>query len=172
MVQRSKGSIRSEYKGGKMMNNIKFGFSWIGLIVFLLPMLINIVYVILPPKNAPTTQQETNKILEIIEQSTRMLYMLAIVFLVSKEKVDFTSAWMFIGLIFLILYYMVWFRYFLGGRDVDLLGKKFLFVPMPLAVFPVIYFIFEAIWLNNYIAVLFMLIFGIAHNIISYNAFS
>lgn len=101
-----------------------------------------------------------------------MLYMLAIVFLVSKEKVDFTSAWMFIGLIFLILYYMVWFRYFLGGRDVDLLGKKFLFVPMPLAVFPVIYFIFEAIWLNNYIAVLFMIIFGIAHNIISYNAFS
>ncbi|MFQ7520418.1 MAG: hypothetical protein ACLRMG_11820 [Clostridium sp.] len=45
------------------MNNIKLGFSWIGLIVFLLPMLINIVYVILPPKNAPTTQQETNKIL-------------------------------------------------------------------------------------------------------------
>ena len=62
------------------MNNVKLGFSWIGLIVFLLPMLINIVYVILPPKNAPTTQQETNKILEIIEQSTRMLYMLAIVF--------------------------------------------------------------------------------------------
>ena len=62
------------------MNNIKLGFSWIGLIVFLLPMLINILYVILPPKNAPTTQQETNKILEIIEQSTRMLYMLAIVF--------------------------------------------------------------------------------------------
>ena len=171
MVQRSKGSIRSEYKGGKMMNNVKLGFSWIGLIVFLLPMLINIVYVILPPKNAPTTQQETNKILEIIEQSTRILYMLAIVFLVCKEKVDFTSIWMFVGLIFLALYYIVWFRYFLGGRDIELLGKAFLFVPMPLAVFPVIYFICSAIWLNNYIAVLFMIIFGIAHNIISYKSF-
>ena len=128
-----------------MMNNVKLGFSWIGLIVFLLPMLINIVYVILPPKNAPATQQETNKIIEIIEQSTRMLYMLAIVFLVSKEKVDFTSIWMFVGLIFLTLYYIVWFRYFLGGRDIELLGKPFLFVPMPLAVFPVIYFIFLAI---------------------------
>ena len=152
------------------MNNVKLGFSWIGLIVFLLPMLINIVYVILPPKNAPTTQQETNKILEIIEQSTR-IYMLAIVFLVCKEKVDFTSIWMFVGLIFLALYYIVWFRYFLGGRDIELLGKAFLFVPMPLAVFPVIYFIFSAIWLNNYIAVLFMIIFGIAHNIISYKSF-
>lgn len=146
------------------MNNIKLGFSWIGLIVFLLPMLINIVYVILPPKNAPTTQQETNKILEIIEQSTRILYMLAIVFLVCKEKVDFTSIWMFVGLIFLALYYIVWFRYFLGGRDIELLGKAFLFVPMTLAVF-------SAIWLNNYIAVLFMIIFGIAHNIISYKSF-
>lgn len=153
------------------MNNVKLGFSCIGLIVFLLPMLINIVYVILPPKNAPTTQQETNKILEIIEQSTRILYMLAIVFLVCKEKVDFTSIWMFVGLIFLALYYIVWFRYFLGGRDIELLGKAFLFVPMPLAVFPVIYFIFSAIWLNNYIAVLFMIIFGIAHNIISYKSF-
>ena len=112
------------------MNNVKLGFSWIGLIVFLLPMLINIVYVVLPPKNAPSTQQETNKILEIIEQSTRMLYMLAIVFLVSKEKVDFTSIWMFVGLIFLVLYYIVWFRYFLGGRDIELLGKPFLFVPI------------------------------------------
>ena len=153
------------------MNNVKLGFSWIGLIVFLLPMLINIVYVILPPKNAPTTQQETNKILEIIEQSTRILYMLAIVFLVCQEKVDFTSIWMFVGLIFLALYYIVWFRYFLGGRDIELLGKPFLFVPMPLAVFPVIYFICSAIWLNNYIAVLFMIIFGIAHNIISYKSF-
>ena len=153
------------------MNNVKLGFSWSGLIVFLLPMIINIVYVILPPKNAPTTQQETNKILEIIEQSTRILYMLAIVFLVCKEKVDFTSIWMFVGLMFLTLYYIVWFRYFLGGRDIELLGKAFLFEPMPLAVFPVIYFICSAIWLNNYIAVLFMIIFGIAHNIISYKSF-
>ena len=68
------------------MNNVKLGFSWIGLIVFLLPMLINIVYVVLPPKNAPSTQQETNKILEIIEQSTRMLYMLAIVFSQQRES--------------------------------------------------------------------------------------
>lgn len=164
-------NIDEFYTWGKIMNNIKLGFSWIGLIVFLLPMLINIVYVILPPKNAPTTQQETNKILEIIEQSTRILYMLAIVFLVCKEKVDFTSIWMFVGLMFLTLYYIVWFRYFLGGRDIELLGKAFLFVPMPLAVFPVIYFIFSAIWLNNYIAVLFMIIFGIAHNIISYKSF-
>ena len=164
-------NIDEFYTGGKIMNNVKLGFSWIGLIVFLLPMLINIVYVILPPKNAPTTQQETNKILEIIEQSTRILYMLEIVFLVCKEKVDFTSIWMFVGLIFLALYYIVWFRYFLGGRDIELLGKAFLFVPMPLAVFPVIYFIFSAIWLNNYIAVLFMIIFGIAHNIISYKSF-
>lgn len=164
-------NIDEFYTGGKIMNNVKLGFSWIGLIVFLLPMLINIVYVILPPKNAPTTQQETNKILEIIEQSTRILYMLAIVFLVCKEKVDFTSIWMFVGLIFLALYYIVWFRYFLGGRDIELLGKAFLFVPMPLAVFPVIYFICSAIWLNNYIAVLFMIIFGIAHNIISYKSF-
>ena len=34
---------------------------------------------------------------------------------------------------FLILYYAVWFRYFMGGREISLLSCSFFFVPMPLA---------------------------------------
>ena len=63
---------------------------------------------------------------------------------------------------------MVWIRYFIGGMNDSLLGKNFLFVPIPLAIFPVLYFIFASLWMNNYIATVVMIIFGIAHNIISY----
>lgn len=36
------------------------------------------------------------------------------------------------------------------------------------AIFPVLYFIAASIWLHNYIATVIMIIFGIAHNIVSY----
>ena len=35
--------------------------------------------------------------------------------------------------------------YFMGGQEVFLLSHSFLFVPMPLAVFPVLYFLCAAI---------------------------
>ena len=89
-------------------------------------------------------------------------------FLISEQKINFKSPWLFVAIVFLVLYYIVWIRYFIGGRDAALLVKSFLGIPQPLAVFPVLYFIFAAIWLHNYIAVIFMIIFGAAHNYVSY----
>lgn len=154
------------------MSHMKIGFSWLALVIFALPMLINIVYVILPPVNAPEHQAETNKIIEGVEQVTRILYLFILCFLVSQKQLNFKSPWLYIGLIFLALYYIVWIRYFVGGRDIGLMSKAFLFIPMPLAVFPVLYFICAAIWMHNIPAVVIMAIFGVAHNIISYQSFS
>lgn len=78
---------------------------------------------------------------------------------------------MYIAAVFLIFYCLVWICYFTGGRDVSLLGKSFMFVPIPLAVFPVLYYLFGAIWLRNIPAAILMLIFGSAHITISYRSF-
>lgn len=150
---------------------MKVGFSWIGVIIFALPMLINIIYAIIPPVNAPKEPAQANKIIEFVEQTTRILYMLAVCFLVSQRKIDYGSFWLYLGIVFLVLYYIVWIRYFLGGRDVTLLSKSFCLIPMPLAVFPVLYFLCAAIWLHNIPAVIIMIIFGIAHNVVSYSSF-
>lgn len=149
---------------------MKPGISWIGILIFVLPMIINLIYAIFPLINTPTEPAKVNKVIEFVEQLTRMLYMLAICFLKSKRKVDYTSIWLYLGIIFLILYYIVWIRYFTGGRDAGLLSKSFCLIPMPLAVFPVLYFICAALWLHNIPAVIIMIIFGIAHNIVSYSS--
>lgn len=153
-----------------------FGFSWIGLIVFLLPMVINVVYAIFQPKNNDITEDNQNKkfpILETVEQGTRVAYAFILCSLVSNKSLNYTSHFLYISVAFLILYYIVWIRYFMGGRDMKLLGAKFLFIPMPLAVFPVLYFIFASLWMHNYIATAIMFVFGVVHNIISYqNLFS
>lgn len=134
-------------------------------------MLINIVYVVFPPMNAPEKPPKVNRIIELVEQVSRMLYMVVICFLVSSREISYLSIWFFAGIVFLILYYIVWLRYFAGGRDVELLGKKFGPVPMPLAVFPVLYFLCAAIWIHNIPAAIIMVIFGISHYVVSYDTF-
>ncbi len=99
--------------------NLKVSFIWIGLVIFALPMLINIAY------------------------------LFAVTLIVSRDKLSFRSGWLYLAAAFLFLYYAMWLRYFMSGREIFLLSRSFLFVPMPLAVFPVLYFLCAAIWLHN-----------------------
>ena len=92
-------------------------------------------------------------------------------FLVNENSTHYLNVWLVLATIFLILYYMVWIRYFIGKRDVALLAKPFLFVPIPLAVFPVLYYLFAGIWVGNYPAAIVMIIFGAAHITVSVQSF-
>lgn len=147
--------------------NLKVSFFWIGLVIFALPMLINIAYVMFPPAG----KAEQIHWIEIVEQISRIAYLFAVTLLVSRDKLGFRSGWLYLAAAFLILYYAVWFRYFMGGREISLLSCSFLFVPMPLAVFPVLYFLCAAIWLHNLPAAIIMVIFGAAHLTVSIQSF-
>ncbi len=151
--------------------NLKLSFSWAGLVVFALPTLINIVYVLLPPADSPAEAAPVTRWVEWIEKGSRIGYLLAIVFLVSDRPISWRSAWLYLAAVFLILYYVVWIRYFIGGREVALLNEPFLWVPMPLEVFPVLYFLCAAVWLHNIPAAVLMVIFGAAHLTVSIQSF-
>lgn len=151
--------------------NLKVSFSWIGLVIFALPMLINIAYVMFPPAGKAEQTAAVTHWVEIVEQISRIAYLAAITLLVSREPIQFRSIWLWLAALFLILYYAVWIRYFAGGREIALLSRSFLFVPMPLAVFPVLYFLCAAIWLHNLPAAIIMVIFGAAHLAVSIQSF-
>ena len=129
--------------------NLKLSFSWIGLVIFALPMLINLAYAAFPPADKAEQSAPVTRWVEAAEQISRIAYLLAITFLVSREELDVRRVWLCLAALFLILYYAVWLRYFTGGRKTALLGRTFLFVPMPLAVFPVAYYLCTALWLRN-----------------------
>ena len=150
--------------------NLRVSFSWIGLVIFALPMLVNIAYVMFPPADKTEGTAAAHWI-ELVEKISRIAYLLAITLLVSGKFVSFRSVWLFLAAFFLILYNAVWLRYFIGGRKVALLSRSFLLVPMPLAVFPVLYFLCAAVWLHNLPAVLLMMIFGAAHLTVSLQSF-
>ena len=145
--------------------------SWTGLVVFALPMLINLAYVLFPPAGTAEQQKTVTHWVELVEQISRMAYLLAIVLLVSRKPIRLQSVCLGLAALFLILYYAVWIRYFAGGREIVLLRRSFLFVPMPLAVFPVLYFLCAAIWLHNIPAAVTMVVFGIAHLTVSIQSF-
>lgn len=151
--------------------NLKVSFSWIGLVIFALPMLINIAYVMFPPAGKAEQPAAVTHWIEIVEQISRIAYLFAVTLLVSRETLSFRSVWFSLAAVFLVLYYAVWLRYFMGGREIALLSRSFLFVPMPLAVFPVLYFLCAAIWLHNLPAAIIMVIFGAAHLAVSIQSF-
>lgn len=151
--------------------NLKLSFSWVGLVVFALPMLINIAYAVFPPVGKAEQGAVVSHWIEIVEQISRIAYLAAITLLVSREPIQFQSVWLWLAALFLISYYAVWIRYFAGGREIALLNRAFLFVPMPLAVFPVLYFLCAAVWLHNLPAVILMTIFGAAHLNVSIQSF-
>ena len=151
--------------------NLKITFCPAGLIVFVLPMIINVFYALFPPAGESGQKKKVSRWAEITENVSRIAYLLVLTFVKSENPLDYRNAFLYIAAAFLVLYYVVWIRYFCGGRKVDLLGKPFLFVPIPLAVFPVLYYIFAAIWLNNLPAAGIMVVFGVAHIIVSAQSF-
>ncbi len=150
---------------------MKLSFSWVGLVVFALPMLINVIYAIFPPTGDVGQVKNVTKWVEVIENVSRIAYLILMTFLVNKDAPYYLNVWLVLAAIFLILYYVVWIRYFIGERDVALLAKPFLFVPIPLAIFPVLYYLFAAIWVGNYPAAIVMIIFGAAHITVSVQSF-
>ena len=134
-------------------------------------MLINIAYVMFPPAGKAEQTAAVTHWVEIVEQVSRAAYLFAVTFLVSREPIEPRSVWLFLAALFLLLYYAVWVRYFAGGREIALLSRSFLFVPMPLAVFPVLYYLCAAIWLHNLPAAIIMVIFGAAHLTVSIQSF-
>ena len=139
--------------------------------IFALPMLINIAYVMFPPAGKAEQTAAVTHWIEIVEQISRVAYLFAVTLLVSRDRLSFRSGWLSLAAAFLVLYYAVWFRYFMSGREISLLSRSFLFVPMPLAVFPVLYFLCAAIWLRNLPAAIIVVIFGAAHLAVSLQSF-
>lgn len=151
--------------------NLKASFSWFGLVIFALPMLINIAYAMFPPVGKAEQTVTVTHWIEIVEQISRIAYLFAVTLLVSRENLSFWSGCLYLAAAFLILYYAVWLRYFMGGREVSLLSRSFLFVPIPLAVFPVLYYLCAAIWMHNLPAAVIMVMFGAAHLTVSVQSF-
>lgn len=142
---------------------MNINFSLNALVIIILVMAPNIIYFIKPPTNIPESLGSRIKIIERIENISRIISFILLLFLSRKPDANLINPWVVGMLIFLLLYFVLWGRYFYNGCSYSLLGKSFLSIPMPMAIFPICCFICAAFWLDCFPAVIVLVVFGISH---------
>lgn len=130
-------------------------------IAILLP---NLFFLGRPSRNMPVNiENKEITILKIVEGIGRLgVCVLPIFSSIHHDKqVEVLSL---IGmLIFLLLYYVGWVRYFKGDREYRLLFSPMIGIPVPLAISPILYFLCSSIVLHSYLMFISSLILAIGH---------
>ena len=123
------------------------GFSWIGSLMGIGLLLPSILFFIrFPPKNTPADLKDAGLLWTIFERAGQIGCFSILV--VSRDHFQGrpVNVWAILMLLCIIIYYGVWVRYVVKGQDYIWLSKPLLFIPVPLAIFPVCAFGFAALW--------------------------
>ncbi|ASA21481.1 hypothetical protein [Paenibacillus donghaensis] len=148
------------------------GFSITGTIIALLILLPSLVFFLkFPPVNVPQAIRETApvyRVLEKIGQMTCLLFMM-----ISKDFFDIqqVNLYMILMIVCILCYYGLWLRYLRAGREFASLWKPVGFIPIPLAVFPVLAFGCAALWGNCIWLGVSTVLLAIGHWTVSWNVY-
>lgn len=139
------------------MKNYIFGFSLMGLILYALQLLPNIIWMLAPPiNNVLMKNSSAYPILNIIEQVFGIMTVALLILLVNKGGGRNSSLYIGLATLFLVGYYFAWILYYKGVVSPSLLI-------IGIAAMPPLYFLFVGLWMKNYAALIPCIIFGVTH---------
>lgn len=140
------------------IKNYKIGFSFVGLIAFIIPMIPNIFWALLPPvaTDLPANTAATPAI-DILQAVSQYLMIAVLIMIINKErKSSISKKWIAgIAVTCLLGYLLSWVVYYTVAITPMLL--------VGMAVLPSIYFICVGLYLENYISLLPAIIFAASH---------
>ncbi|CAH1223939.1 hypothetical protein PAECIP111892_05393 [Paenibacillus auburnensis] len=142
-----------------------------GFILPLLVLLPNLLLIFFAPHNIPKTVSPPFifTVFERVGQVTCFTMPILFGTKIAAQPVNLLTGLMFICL---IIYYLCWIRFFWSGREFAILFKPLSFIPIPMALFPILYFILLAVWLNSYLFAIPAVLFAIGHFVNSWSTFS
>ncbi|AIQ12992.1 hypothetical protein PDUR_14530 [Paenibacillus durus] len=144
----------------------------VSLIIPFLILLPNLMFFRFQPRNGPNQAEEKGSpILSAAEGVGRLGVFIIPIF--SSVHIEHSyEVISLIGMIIsLLLYYIGWIRYFGRGREYSLLFAPMIGIPVPLAVSPVLYFLFGSVVLHSVYLLICGVILAIGHipnSLISY----
>ncbi len=148
------------------------GFSIIGAIIgasIILPSIL--FYAIFPPKNIPSAQVKQSKLFEALERIGQMACLAILLFSRESFVNRGINPALLLMAICIIIYYGLWARYMIMGQEYKLLWQPLIFIPVPMAVFPVLAFSFAALWGQSILLALAAAALAIGHINISWNSY-
>ncbi len=120
-------------------------FSIIGLSIGVLIFLPNLLYIVFPPKNVPEGLKDAGIIFTLLERIGQVGCLAILIMSKANYENIRIDIWFVLMVLCIILYYSLWIRYVVKGQVFSLCFKPLLFLPIPMAIFPVFAFGFAAI---------------------------
>jgi hypothetical protein len=140
-----------------------------GIIIPVLIMVPNIIYylIIRNKSDIPSSNKSAPTLIKIIENIGRLGILITPLFYSLNLDNSFSIYFLLLCLLFLLLYYVAWLRYFMSGSNqIDL--RKSLLIPLPLAVYPSLSLICSSYLLSSIPMLISSLVFAIGHIWVSY----
>lgn len=139
------------------------GFSVIGTIIAAAMLLPNVLFLFFPPQNVPQGKRDAGIFFTILERvgEAGLIVLLIVSHDAFAEKAP--DIWMALMIACIAVYYGLWLRYLLKGRQAALLTKPLFAFPIPMAVFPVFAFAFASVWGTSFLLLAADAVFALGH---------
>jgi hypothetical protein len=147
----------------------------LGGIVTLAILLPNILFLLLPPREAPAEHREKDSRfgkIEIIERIGQAGVFLIPFFYPLPALRETSVDALAVMVLVLLFYYSGWVRYATKGHRFLLLYAPFLGVPLPMAISPIVYFAAAAVFLGSWPLAAATVLLAAGHIPVSYAAWN
>ena len=147
------------------------GIHYKGILAVSIILIPNIFFFIFPPRNIAENLNPIPLAFTIMEQIGRLAcFIIPIIF--GKKIADQEFSYLLILMaICVMIYYVCWISFFVNGREYFDLFKPLGFIPIPMAIFPVLYFLLLGIWAKSTILMTSSIIFAVGHFKESWNIY-
>jgi len=136
-------------------------FSWQGLILWLLPMIPNLLFFTIFKPKEQTIQKDGGIIFNLLEQGGRILYLFLLVCFSFFDPAAFRG-FPLIGMgVFLGLYLVLWIFYFVKKSAKTVFFGKIVGIPFVgyMVIFPILYYLCVSIGMRNVLSLFALLLF-------------
>ena len=143
-------------------STLRVSFSPKGLAAFLLVLLPNVIFFMTADASSQQGLEDKSQVVSAVQNIVQMILIFMLVFVKRQQKNNFKDIRLAVAALFLVSYYILWSRYFLGGMDYSIIGSSVI-VSVAMALFPAIFFFVIELWLENSIGAIVAVAFGIVH---------
>ncbi|MEK5491431.1 hypothetical protein MKZ24_12180 [Paenibacillus sp. FSL R7-0297] len=143
-----------------------------GFIIPLLVLLPNLIFIFFPPRNAPDSLASPPLIFTILERAGQITcFMMPIVLgrKLAEQPLGLSAGLMAVCL---LIYYICWARFYWNEREFTVLFTPWLGIPIPMAVFPAIYFMLLGFWLESWLLLIPAFLFAVGHLVNSWKVYA
>ncbi len=144
---------------------------YLGIVLAILSILpIVLIHTILKPKYSKEKNSKYGKNRTLLIINAILYIINIIVLIISKDSFNIKNAniWFGIMCFFYILYYELYIRYIIGGRQYKALYENFMFVKVPIFISMSMSLVFAGIWSKNIVLIIVSILFTITNSYTSY----